>query len=161
MILNVNARYPGAVHDAAIWETSSIHRHLKRKYQEGSRNNYLLGDSGYPIQPWLMTPILDALPNTPEATYNERHIRTRNGAERGFGLWKARFRCLRKDRVLHYSHDAAGRIIYSCAVLHNICRKYNIQDELDDSSDDDEVQNNNFNNENDINNGKGQDRRLS
>ncbi|KAJ8915388.1 hypothetical protein NQ315_008275 [Exocentrus adspersus] len=118
-ILNVNARYRGAVHDAAIWEGLTIHRHLKRKYQEGTRNNYLLGDSGYPLQPWLMTPLPDALPNTPEAVYNERHIRTRNVAERGFGVWKARFRCLRKDRVLHYSHAAAARIIYACAVLHN------------------------------------------
>lgn len=156
MILNVNARFPGAVHDSAIWNASSIHRYLKRKYQEGSRNNYLLGDSGYPIQPWLMTPIPDALPNTPEAIYNERHIRTRNVAERGFGVWKARFRSIRKDRVLHYSHEAAGRIIYACAVLHNICRKYNIEDEFDNisSDDEDEADNNDYINENDINIGK-------
>ncbi|KAJ8909482.1 hypothetical protein NQ315_015412 [Exocentrus adspersus] len=137
-ILNVNARYPGAVHDAAIWEGSTIHRHLKRKYQEGTSNNYLLGDSGYPLQPWLMTPLPDALPNTPEAVYNERHIRTRNVAERGFGVWKVRFRCLRKDRVLHYSHAAAARIIYACGVLHNICMQHNMQDDLNyDNGDED------------------------
>ncbi|XP_018569519.1 putative nuclease HARBI1 [Anoplophora glabripennis] len=149
MILNVNARYPGAVHDAAIWEASSIHRYCRRRYQEGIRNNYLLGDSGYPIQPWLMTPILDAPPNTPQAVYNDRHIRTRNVVERGFGVWKARFRCLRKDRVLHYSHATAGRIIYACAVLHNICRKYNIQNELDANMNDDEDGNDNYINAND------------
>lgn len=160
MILNVNARYPGAVHDSAIWDSSSIHRYLRRKYQEGSRNTYLLGDSGYPIQPWLITPIADALPNSPEALYNERHIRTRNGAERGFGVWKARFRCLRKDRVLHYSHETAGRIIYSCAVLHNICRKYNVQDEDSDNDDDDDDEEAENNNNHDINNGE-YSRRLS
>nr|CAI5836615.1 unnamed protein product [Callosobruchus analis] len=73
MITNVYARYPGAVHDAAIWESSNIQRHLRQKYVEGRRNCYLLGDSGYPLQPWLMTPVLDARPNTPEAMYNSLH----------------------------------------------------------------------------------------
>lgn len=94
----------------------------------GTRDTWLLGDAGYPLQPWLLTPIQDAEPNTPEAVYNEHHCRTRNIAERGFAVWKNRFRCLKKDRVLHYSHAKAGQIIYSCAILHNICRKYNIAD---------------------------------
>lgn len=76
----------------------------------------------------MLTPIIpDAQPNTPEAIYNERHCRTRNVAERGFGVLKNRFRCLKKDRALHYSHAKAGQIIYSCAILHN-CQKYNIPD---------------------------------
>nr|CAI5843672.1 unnamed protein product [Callosobruchus analis] len=94
MITNVYARYPGAVHDAAIWESSNIQRHLRQKYVEGRRNCYLLGDSGYPLQPWLMTPVLDARPNTPEAMYNSLHTSTCNVVERGFGVWKARFRIL-------------------------------------------------------------------
>lgn len=96
---------------------------------EGRRNCYLLGDSGYPIQPWMLTPILNALPNTPEDQYNQLHRQARNTVERGFGVLKARFRCLRKDRVLHYKHVIAARIICSCAVLHNICRNYNLPDE--------------------------------
>ncbi|KAJ8977208.1 hypothetical protein NQ317_011219 [Molorchus minor] len=137
VIVNVNARYPGATHDSAIWNTSTIHRHLKRKYQEGRRNCYLLGDSVYPIQPWLMTPIHGALPNTPEASYNELNCRARNVAERRF--WYGRH-VLGVFRVLHYSHSTAGRIIYACAVLHNICRRYNIED--NDSDEEDDAQNN-------------------
>lgn len=132
MLLNINARYPGATHDSAIWETSSIHRHLKNKYRNGRRNCYLLGDSGYPLQPWLIIPFEDALPNTREIEFNNCLIRCRNVAETGFGVLKARFRCLRKDRVLHYSHSTAGRIIYACGVLHNMCGKYNIHHEYED-----------------------------
>ncbi|CAH1997553.1 unnamed protein product [Acanthoscelides obtectus] len=135
MITNVNAKYPGAVHDAAIFDSSNIQRHLKQKYEDGRRNCYLLGDSGYPLQPWLLTPILATRANTPEAHYNSIHINTRNVVERGFGIWKARFRCLRKDRVLHYSHDTSGMIIYACAVLHNICRIYNAEQEYEDNGD--------------------------
>nr|CAI5849501.1 unnamed protein product [Callosobruchus analis] len=142
MITNVYIRYPGAVHDAAIWESSNIQRHLRQKYVEGRRNCYLLGDSGYPLQPWLMTPVLDARPNTPEAMYNSLHTSTRNVVERGFGVWKARFRCLRKDRVLHYSHATSALIIYACAVLHNICRIFNVENEPDDDEDNDEIADN-------------------
>ncbi|KAJ8971516.1 hypothetical protein NQ314_000658 [Rhamnusium bicolor] len=96
ILLNVNARYPGATHDSAIWEVSTINRHLRRRYLEGQRNTWLLGDSGYPLQPWLMTPITDAAPNSPEAHYTKCHVRARNVGERGNGTWKERFRCLKK-----------------------------------------------------------------
>ncbi|KAJ8936381.1 hypothetical protein NQ314_012386 [Rhamnusium bicolor] len=101
MLLNVNARFPGATHDSGIWETSCIHRHLRRKYEEGRHNTWLLGDSGYPLQPWLMTPIIDAAPNTPEGHYTTRHIHARNVGERGNGVWKGRFRCLK--RIARYN----------------------------------------------------------
>ncbi|KAJ8968623.1 hypothetical protein NQ314_002210 [Rhamnusium bicolor] len=142
ILLNVNARYPCATHDSAIWEVSTNNRHLRRRYLEGQRNTWLLGDSGYPLQPWLMTPITDAAPNSPEAHYTKCHVRARNVGERGNGMWKEKFRCLKKDRVLHYKHAAAGRIIYSCAVLHNICRFYNVPDPEDSSDEDDENDNN-------------------
>jgi hypothetical protein len=32
---NINARYPGATHDAAIWKTSTVNAHLQRRYLEG------------------------------------------------------------------------------------------------------------------------------
>lgn len=139
--LNVNARYPGATHDAAIWEVSTVHRHMERRYQEGERNTWLIGDSGYPLQPWLMTPIPDALPGTPEERYTSRHISARNVIERAFGVLKNRFRCLLKHRVLHYSHEMAGRITYACVVLHNICRQNNVdllEDDEDPEPDDNE-----------------------
>lgn len=81
--------------------------------------NIVLGDSGYPLEPWLLTPIENAANNTPEGRYTLAHARARNCIERCFGSLKQRFRCLLKHRVLHYDPVKAANIIYSCAVLHN------------------------------------------
>lgn len=87
----------------------------------GDRNTWLLGDTGYPQQPWLMTPILNAVEDTPEARYNVAHARCRNCIERCNGVLKGRFRCLLGERKLRYSPDKVGEIINACAILHNIC----------------------------------------
>lgn len=84
-----------------------------------------MADSGYPVEPALLTPILDAITET-DKRYNVAHRHARNVIERCFGVLKNRFRCLLKHRTLHYSPQKACKIIYSCMVLHNICRAKNI-----------------------------------
>lgn len=37
-LLAINARYPGSVHDSAIWRTSQIRVHLQNCYKNGERN---------------------------------------------------------------------------------------------------------------------------
>lgn len=74
----------------------------------------------------MMTPILDAAPDSPEAHYTNLHVHARNIIERTIGLLKARFRCLLAHRVLHYSPEVAGSIINACVILHNICNRANI-----------------------------------
>lgn len=81
----------------------------------------MLGDSGYPLQPWLLTPILNAAPDTPEFRYTERHMTARNCVERCIGVLKGRFRCLLVERKLRYNPFKVAQIIHSCTILHNIC----------------------------------------
>lgn len=85
----------------------------------------ITGDSGYPLRKTMMTPILNAAPNTPDAHYTNLHVRARNIIERTIGLLKARFRCLLVHRVLHYSPEVAGSIVNACVILHNICNRAN------------------------------------
>ncbi|KAF0749903.1 putative nuclease HARBI1 [Aphis craccivora] len=54
---------------------------------------WVTGDSGYPLRPWLMTPLTQYQPNTPEERYNHRFKYVRSLIER----------CLLKHRILHYS----------------------------------------------------------
>lgn len=86
----------------------------------------LLGDQGYPLEPWLLVPFHDN-PNegSPQGRYNKTFIRARNTIERLNGVLKGRFRCLSKQRILNYNPIKAAKIIYSCGVLHNMAQYYN------------------------------------
>lgn len=120
-ISNVNARFPGSCHDAYIWRQSAIRNILEQSYLNGEQNTWLLGDSGYPQEPWLMTPNLGVLPNTPGDRYNQGHARGRNCIERTNGVLKTRFRCILGERGLRYSPEKAASIISACCILHNMC----------------------------------------
>lgn len=74
----------------------------------------------------MMTPILNAAPESPEAYYTNKHAQTRNIIERTIGVLKARFRCLLVHRVLHYQPHVAGCIANACVILHNICNTANL-----------------------------------
>uniref|UniRef100_A0A6P7H1J5 Putative nuclease HARBI1 n=1 Tax=Diabrotica virgifera virgifera TaxID=50390 RepID=A0A6P7H1J5_DIAVI len=116
---NVVARWPGSTHDATIFNNSR----LKASFIANEfRNCILIGDSGYPLQEYFMTP-LDQ-PNTrAESLYNESLIRTRNIIERTIGIWKRRFPILAYGMRLKLETDMA--IIIATAVLHNIARSMN------------------------------------
>ncbi|XP_046407808.1 putative nuclease HARBI1 [Ischnura elegans] len=119
-ITNINSRYCGSTHDAYIISHSALKPALTQAYER--YNVWLLGDCGYPVAPWLMTPVPDYFaPNTPEDNFNRSLTRARSTVERCIGVLKSRWRCLLKHRVLHYLPDKVSRIVNSCAVLHNMC----------------------------------------
>lgn len=128
-ILNINARFPGSVHDSAIWSTSNIREHLQDVYLHDGLNYHLIGDSGYPLQPWLMVPIPNAVEGSPEERYNIRLTSARNVIERLNGVIKSRFRCLLKHRTLNYDPIKSAKIIYACAVLHNMVKHFQQADD--------------------------------
>ncbi|KAH7965390.1 hypothetical protein HPB49_007040 [Dermacentor silvarum] len=79
------------------------------------------GDSGYPLEPWLLVPVRGShAGTTSEGHYNRDHASMRNVVERCIGVLKSKFRCLQHFRTLLYSPDRAPRIIYACVALHNI-----------------------------------------
>ncbi|KAJ8915467.1 hypothetical protein NQ315_003230 [Exocentrus adspersus] len=122
-ILNINARYGGSHHDSFIFRQSAVSIELERRYDAvwlynqyyifylrivpyyslSDTNSWLLGDSGYPQKPYLMTPIINVDPGTPEYRYTRQHILARNAIE--------------------YKPYIAGDIANACAILHNICIK--------------------------------------
>ncbi|XP_071651751.1 uncharacterized protein [Temnothorax longispinosus] len=136
-IMHINARYAGSTHDTFIWNNSNAKTamvHLYRRFPQ--KNFHLLGDSGYSLRPWMMTPIIGAVEGSPEALYNRKQMRCRALVEQCNGLLKMRFRCLLKHRVLYYSPPTASKIIYTCAVLHNMCIDQNVPLDLNDDNED-------------------------
>ncbi|XP_031351062.1 putative nuclease HARBI1 isoform X3 [Photinus pyralis] len=104
-ILAINARYPGSVHDSGIWTTSDIKQVLRNAYQNGDTSSWL-------IEPWLMTPISGQNLTEAERRYNSAHKTVRNVIERLNGVLKTRFRC--------YNPPKCAKVIYACAILHNV-----------------------------------------
>lgn len=64
-IRNVVATWPGSTHDSRILAESKI----GRDFEAGIHSGLLLGDSGYPCRPWLMTPFANPL-NAAQACNN-------------------------------------------------------------------------------------------
>uniref|UniRef100_A0A3Q2VRZ6 Putative nuclease HARBI1 n=1 Tax=Haplochromis burtoni TaxID=8153 RepID=A0A3Q2VRZ6_HAPBU len=112
IITNVEAKWPGSVHDSRIFRECT----LSTKFGHGEYTGHLLGDRGYPCLPYLLTPYPDPEPG-PQQRYNLAHCRTRARVEMTIGMLKARFQCLRRLRV---TPERACDIIVACVILHNI-----------------------------------------
>lgn len=126
----VDARYPGSSHDAFIWNVSTARRHFLINYESGEWTAKLLGDCGYGIEPFLLTPYRDPHYNSREYKFNLAHSSARNIVERTIGVLKSRFHCLMS--TLHYHPEKVVKIVNTCCALHNICRRYNVQNNAGD-----------------------------
>lgn len=138
-ILYINARYPGSTHDTFIWHNSKIFELLESQFnledqnQNIYRKSFLLGDLGYPLEPWLMIPVTDFTDNyRREKRYNKKQRTIRNKIERFNAVYKNRWRILLGEQAFRYSHEKAGKIIYACATLHNflIDNSFDVEHEI-------------------------------
>ncbi|XP_046873275.1 putative nuclease HARBI1 [Hypomesus transpacificus] len=115
LITDIAARWPGGTHDSFVWAKSAV--------AEAGRGEFgrsiFLGDSGYPLRSYLVTPMIN--PATPqEERFNEAHTHTRTHIKRVFGRWKCRFRCIhRSSGGLRLSPVKCCRVIVVTAMLHN------------------------------------------
>jgi nuclease HARBI1 len=112
-IRDIVARWRGSTHDSRIFRESAI----RERFEANQFCGRLIGDSGYPLMPYLFTPVLNPTSQNEEA-YNTAHICTRNTIERCFGVWKQRFRCLLTGFTVSLPH--VKLYIIALAILHNI-----------------------------------------
>lgn len=124
-ILAVDASKPGSCHDSFVWKLSDIRADYAHKYQNGTRNLWLLGDSGYGLAPYLITPYKSPEYGSMQHKFNQRHSSARNVVERTIGVLKSRFRCL--QTALHYKPIKVVTIINVCCALNNICKDFNVE----------------------------------
>ena len=115
---NVTARWPGGHHDSFILGLSSVGRWFE---SDSLHEGWLLGDSGYALKSWLLTPF----PNPeggPQRCFNVSLKKTRTLIERTFGILKSRWRILdHSGDYLCYTPKKVAYITVACCILHNIC----------------------------------------
>jgi hypothetical protein len=71
-VRHIVARWPGSTHDSRIFNESS----LRDAFEQPNAPGILLGDSAYPLLPYLITPV--SAPNTDaEHRFNTAHCSTR------------------------------------------------------------------------------------
>lgn len=145
-ILSVDATHPGSTHDASIWETSQDRRVMTDLTDNGEESWFLgklwftcsfkinkilyfcLGDSGYPLELWLIVQFDNPEEGSAEDRFNVKHRKARNCIERTNGVLKLRYRCLLGERTMRYQPQTAVSFTNVCCALHNICRSRNITD---------------------------------
>ena len=120
VFLDVVAKWPGSSHDSLILQASQ----LNDDFEQGTYgDSCLLGESGYPLKKWLITPI-PSVATSAERNFNFRYRKTRCLIERAFGVLKSMWRILdHTGGSLCYSPTKAAKITITCCVLHNICRR--------------------------------------
>ncbi|XP_070387760.1 putative nuclease HARBI1 [Dermacentor albipictus] len=140
-ILDIDPRFPGSCQDSFVWRHTPLRSRLETVLRPGE---IVLGDSGYPLEPLILTPVpgIQAT-DTPEGRYKRAHTSMRNVVGRCIGLLKSRFRCLQRYPTLLHSPEKAAVLVATCAALHNIALEAGepcVVDDDDDKDDDDVLQ---------------------
>ena len=113
---SVEANWPGSVHDSRIWKNSAVGALMSQSVTDA----LLLGDEGYGVAPWLMTPFKEPLDSEEKASYNRCHKNERQIIERCFGQLKRRFPIL-QGRVRIQLRNVPSLIV-ACCILHNVAK---------------------------------------
>ena len=117
--------WPGSVHDSRVLHNSAVYNTVANKF---SGNTHLLGDGGYPLQTWLMTPYRDNGHLTANETFfNYVLSSNRQTVERAIRLLQGRWRKL--QHIDYLNLKLIVLIIIAACVLHNVCLLHDDFDE--------------------------------
>lgn len=119
-INNIVARWPGSSHDYHVF----YHSIIRNRLENGEFIGYwLIGDSGYKVKSYLLTPIREPTTDA-QKLYNETIMKAHNVVKETYECWKLRFPTIAiKVRM---DIKRIQPLIVATAVLHNMCKKLNV-----------------------------------
>ncbi|XP_046358481.1 protein ANTAGONIST OF LIKE HETEROCHROMATIN PROTEIN 1-like [Haliotis rufescens] len=115
--------WPGSVDDASVFHDSDLYMDVMTNQSKFfPPGHYLVADSAYPLQDWLLTPFDESENlNESQVKFNQTHKDTGEVIQRAFAHLKARFpRLYYIDMV---DMEDIVKVILVCCALHNYCHE--------------------------------------
>ncbi|KAL3521047.1 hypothetical protein ACH5RR_019196 [Cinchona calisaya] len=127
--LNVVTGYPGSFSDYLLLENSTFCNQSEegkvlngknfKLSDEAELREYIIGDAGFPLLPWLITPFRGKKLSEAERDFNERHHETWMVAQAALTKLKQTWEVINGTMWVPDKHKLP-RIIQACCLLHNI-----------------------------------------
>lgn len=124
--------WPGKMSDASVLRSSSLFKQCQRGERldangqkmflssgETELREYIIGDTAYPLLPWLLTPYQGGRLREAKADFNGRLVATHFVAHKALARLKEAWRMMRGDLWRPDKHRLP-RLILVCCILHNI-----------------------------------------
>ncbi|KAJ8642317.1 hypothetical protein MRB53_019011 [Persea americana] len=131
--------WPGSMNDSVVLKSSGFFKLCEGGERlngqrivlsEGSEvQEYVIGDAGFPLLPWLITPYRGKDGSTLKSEFNKRHFATRMVAQRALARLKEMWKIVQGVMWRPDKHKLP-RIILVCCLLHNIV--IDLEDEVQD-----------------------------
>ncbi|XP_024988754.1 protein ALP1-like [Cynara cardunculus var. scolymus] len=126
---DIVAGWPGSLTDETIHKKSTFFRLCqegkkfngkKRELSEGTEiEEFIIGNSGFPLLPWLITPYQGDELSYSEAKFNRMVTKTQKVAQKAFAKLKENWKIIQK-LMWRPDKDRLPKIILTCCALHNI-----------------------------------------
>ncbi|KAF6168518.1 hypothetical protein GIB67_015065 [Kingdonia uniflora] len=132
--------WPGSLKDSLVLQSSGFFKLCEKgkrlngetiELLEGSEEvrEYIIGDVGFPLLPWLLTPYQGEDLSESSLEFNKRHFATRMVAQRALARLKEMWKILQGEMWRPDKHKLP-RFILVCCLLHNIV--IDLEDEVQD-----------------------------
>ncbi|KAM3296673.1 hypothetical protein ACQJBY_038827 [Aegilops geniculata] len=93
---------------------------LKVSVDGSEIGEYIIGDEGYPLLPWLLTPYQEEDLSDSNVEFNRRHSATTTCALKAMARFKGTWKYLQEETWWPVNPDSVVKIIRACCMLHNI-----------------------------------------
>ncbi|KAK7319880.1 hypothetical protein RJT34_04608 [Clitoria ternatea] len=124
-ILSIVAGFQGHKSDSTILRASTLFKDIEEgtllnDVSANAVNQYLIGDSGYPLLSWLMVPFLDSVPGSVEENFNNVHEVMRVPALRTVASlknWGVLSRPVDEEVKMAVAYTGACAILHNCLLM--------------------------------------------